>query len=254
MTSVIHRLTISVFVTAALLALPASAQIPDQFTNLRVLPEDIDKGALINAMREFAGGLGVRCNHCHVGESPNSLEGFDFASDDKEPKRVAREMMRMTRAINESFLPKTGREDLLAVNCRTCHHGTERPQDLRDLLAGVLAEGGVEAVGARYRELHEEYFGKGAYNFSEFTLTSLAERVARQQGEPATALALLDLNTELHPESSYTYVMQARIHMMSDHRDDAIRSFERALEMAPENTWARQQLERLKAPPADETP
>ena len=239
---------------AALSAVSAGAQIPDEFTNLQVLPKDTEKPALIEAMREFAGGLGVRCNHCHVGENGDSLEGMDFASDDKETKRVAREMMRMTREINATFLPRTGREDLLAVNCRTCHHGVERPQDLRDLLAGVLEEGGVEAVGVRYRKLHGEYFGKGAYNFSEFTLTSLAERAARQQGDPATALALLDLNAELHPESSYTYVMQARIHMMSGARDDAIESFERALEIAPDNAWAHQQLERLKAPPQNENP
>ena len=116
------------------------------------------------------------------------------------------------------------------------------------------ASRGVEAVGTRYRELHEKYYGRGAYDFGEFTLTSLAEGVARDQRDPATALALLDLNQELHPESAYTHVMKGRIQARTGARDDAIRSFERALELKPDNPWARQQLERLKAAPAGEKP
>ena len=69
---------------------PVAAQIPDEFTNLKVLPKDISKREMVSIMRSFAGALGVRCKHCHVGEDPNSLEGYDFASDDPEPKRVAR--------------------------------------------------------------------------------------------------------------------------------------------------------------------
>ncbi len=236
---------------AVLLAAPLGAQIPESFTNLQVLPEDIDRRELINAMRGFAGGLGVRCIHCHVGENTDTLEGFDFASDDKETKRVARAMMRMTQEINETLLPKTGRENLLAVSCVTCHHGVEKPQGLREILAVELEAGGVDAVGAKYRELHEKYYGKGAYNFSEFTITSLAENVARSQG-PETALALLDLNAELHPDAAYTHVMKARVFLMTDAPDDAIRSFERALELDPENDWVRGQLERLKGSPEGE--
>lgn len=251
MTKVARWLTLSM---AVLLAAPLGAQIPESYTNLQVLPKDIDRRALVDAMRGYAGALGVRCKHCHVGEHVDTLEGFDFASDDKETKRVAREMIRMTREINETLLPKTGRENLLAVGCATCHHGVEKPQGLRDLLAGELKEGGVDAVGAKYRELHEEYYGKGVYNFGEFTLTSLAEQVARAQRDPATALALLDLNEELHPESAYTHIMKGRILARTGARDDAIGSFERALELKPDNPWARQQLERLKAAPAGEKP
>ncbi len=243
--------TLSLCAALVLLAAPLSAQIPEELTNLQVLPEDIEQRALVDAMRGFAGGLGVRCIHCHVGENPESLETFDFASDDKETKLVARAMMRMTREINDTLMPKTGRENPLAVSCATCHHGVEKPQGLRELLAAELAEGGVDRVGERYRELHEKYYGKGTYNFGEFTLTGLAEQVARDQRDPATALALLDLNAELHPESAYTHMMKGRIQAMSGARDDALKSFERALEIKPDDRWARQQLERLKAAPAE---
>ena len=250
----IRWLTFSLCLMMVPLAAPVDAQIPETFTNLQVLPKDTDRRALIGAMRGFAGGLGVRCNHCHVGENADSLEGYDFASDEKEAKRVARAMMQMTREINETLLPKTGRENLLEVTCRTCHHGVTEPRGLRELLAAELEAGGVEGVGKRYRELHEKYYGKGVYNFGEFTLTSLAERVARGQDDPTIALALLDLNAEFHPESAYTYVMKSRIQAAAGARDAAIRSAERALEIKPDDDWARQQLERLKAAPTEEKP
>ena len=57
-----------------------NAQIPDKFSNLKVLPKDISKGELIGNMKNAAIGLGVRCTFCHVGEG-DDLSTFDFASD-----------------------------------------------------------------------------------------------------------------------------------------------------------------------------
>ena len=50
-----------------------SAQIPDEFTNLKLLPKDISKRELIGIMREFASGLGKRCNYCHPGGNPTPI-------------------------------------------------------------------------------------------------------------------------------------------------------------------------------------
>ena len=44
----------------------ALAQIPDKFTNLKVLPKDIAKRDLVETMRSFSMALGVTCQHCHV--------------------------------------------------------------------------------------------------------------------------------------------------------------------------------------------
>ena len=119
-------------VLAAAIALaagaPAPAQIPEKFTNLQVLPRDIPREELVRIMRGFTGALGVRCNHCHVGPGPATLEGFDFASDAKETKRVARVMMRMTGEINGRLLPQTGRSPLTEVRCMTCHRGAAKPE------------------------------------------------------------------------------------------------------------------------------
>ena len=64
----------------------------------------------------YARALGVRCTHCHV-------EG-NFASDEKRPKRAAREMQVMHRAINQALANmeniQTPKTENRAINCATC--------------------------------------------------------------------------------------------------------------------------------------
>ncbi len=83
---------------------------PPKPKNLKVLPEDIDHDRLIAIMRGFSGALGVRCTHCHVGQEgdPRSM---DFASDDKDEKKTAREMLKMTEAINSEYISKISGND-----------------------------------------------------------------------------------------------------------------------------------------------
>ena len=65
------------FVSLVVGATATASQIPDEFKNLRVLPEDIAKPELMDAMRHFSFALGVRCQHCHVGGDGVSFEGVD---------------------------------------------------------------------------------------------------------------------------------------------------------------------------------
>ena len=60
--------------------IPATAQIPDKFENLQVLPKDTSRMDLINTMKDFAFALGTRCWYCHDGEG-DDLSTFNFASD-----------------------------------------------------------------------------------------------------------------------------------------------------------------------------
>ena len=85
------RVAMATLAVATLTANPVAAQIPEEFTNLQLLPKDIEQRKLVRTMRDWAGGLGVRCNHCHVG--PENLQGMDFASDEKRTKRAARKML-----------------------------------------------------------------------------------------------------------------------------------------------------------------
>ena len=96
------------------------------FHNLQVFPQNITHDELIAAMRGFARGLGVRCDHCHVANPPGSAEEFDFPNDAKPEKKAAREMLRMVRAVNADYLSKVNphRQE---VTCWTCHRGQTVP-------------------------------------------------------------------------------------------------------------------------------
>ena len=102
-------------------------QLPDKFTNLQVLPKDIAKEQLVDTMRLFSRSLGVHCDHCHE----VSMEKQDWASDKKDAKNAARNMMKMVHEINTEFMPKTealpGEKSGDKVNCWTCHRGEKEP-------------------------------------------------------------------------------------------------------------------------------
>ena len=227
-------------------ATTVSAQIPDTFTNLQVLPKDIGKGELIGMMRGFAGALGQRCNFCHVGDDPNSLVGYDFASDDLEHKRVARVMMQMVQEINGTLLPKIGHEPEHAVSCITCHRGVKEPETMDDVLTRAIETGGVEAASTRYRELREEYYGKGAYDFSGRALNGVAESLV-QKNDLEGAIAVMKISTEFNPDEAFGHLMLGQLYLRKGDKDTAIASVQRALEAEPDNAWAKQMLDRLKS-------
>lgn len=104
--------------------------IPEKFTNLQVLPKDISRPELVSMMRGFSMQTGNRCSHCHVGEEGNDLSTYDFASDARPLKAVARKMMLMLRAINGPLLEGVGTTAATGaskVTCFTCHRGAKTP-------------------------------------------------------------------------------------------------------------------------------
>src|SRR5689334_7527696 len=74
-------------------------QPPPPMSNLQVYPKDIARPELVATMQGFVQALGVQaqggCGYCHAGTAPQ----FDFASDDKRTKTVARRMILMSREI-----------------------------------------------------------------------------------------------------------------------------------------------------------
>jgi hypothetical protein len=97
------------------------------FKNLKVLPKDTSRADLIANMKFFSQSLGVRCTYCHVGTEGQPLSTFDFASDSKDHKKIAREMMAMVATLNSKTLPAaTGLPDA-KVTCFTCHRGVTKP-------------------------------------------------------------------------------------------------------------------------------
>ena len=227
-------------------ALPASAQIPAKFTNLQVLPADTTQAALIATMREFATALGVRCNYCHVGDNPATLENFDFAADAKAAKQTARGMMRMVREINVRLLPAARPAPTVTVACLTCHRGLAVPRTLLDVLTATVEHDGVDAAIAQYRTLRAQGYGKGTYDFSDVTLNGLAERLARVKGNIDGAIAVQNFNVEVNPNLWTSYSLLANLYQQKGDKASARGSIERALQLDPNNDFLKKRLDELK--------
>jgi hypothetical protein len=216
---------------------------PDSFTNLKVLPKDIDQRTLVNTMRGFAQALGVRCVHCHVGRADQPLDSVNFASDDKRPKRVARVMMDMVMHINGEHLAEVTDRPAprVEVRCATCHRGLARPRLLDDELTLVLADSGIDVAARRYRELRQRYYGSGAYDFQEGVLNQLA-RAEAQDRRPVNALGLLKLNAEFYPRSTAIPFLSGEVYLQMGDTATALASYRDALARDSTNEAARRRI------------
>jgi hypothetical protein len=231
----------------ALAAGPALAQFPpDSTVNLKVLPRDIPARELINTMRGFTNALGVRCEHCHIGEEGEPLAEFDFVSDDMPAKLKAREMLRMVGQINGEWLAALPRRGTPAVEvtCVTCHRGQARPVMLEDVLARVADSAGAAAAVSRYRVLRDRFYGGFTYDFGPDPVNAAAGRLLRT-GHPADARTLLGLNAEYHPDDTQALNLLGQAALaLGD--TAAVAALERALATQPENAMLRRLLSRLK--------
>jgi photosynthetic reaction center cytochrome c subunit len=73
-------------------------------------------------MMMMSDALDVKCGHCH--------SAGNFASDNNRNKVAAREMLRMTKALNEQYFGRAAATEgttLGHVTCFTCHRGAARP-------------------------------------------------------------------------------------------------------------------------------
>jgi hypothetical protein len=109
----------------ATLSVPPPFAIPP-YKNLKVFPKDIARGDLLANMKFFSQSLGVRCTYCHVGEEGKPLSTFDFASDAKDKKLIARKMLAMVHRINQNEFGVTDFSKV-KVTCFTCHRGSTKP-------------------------------------------------------------------------------------------------------------------------------
>jgi hypothetical protein len=112
---------------------PAAAQAPApadsgwRIKNPKVFPADVPRAQLIDTMKGFTRSLGVRCTFCHVGTEGQPLSTYDFASDAKPEKEIARSMMRMVGDLNGRVLPAIPGLKGARVTCYTCHRGDKKP-------------------------------------------------------------------------------------------------------------------------------
>jgi tetratricopeptide (TPR) repeat protein len=237
---------------AAALALAASAAAqqtaePWKGKNLQYFPAGITREALVQRMREFSFALDVRCQNCHAGGDGVSLDGVDFASDEKPAKMKARAMLRMTDDINNTLLPKvpSRAEPPVRVECVTCHRGVRRPKSLQTSLFEIVASDGAPAAIKRYRELRDATSLLGKYNFGEWEINELARRLVEAKNVEA-AIAILDMNGEFYPKSAEFDFMAAELHRERGERDKALARYKKTLEKAPNHQRAKVRIAELE--------
>ncbi|MCF7803757.1 MAG: c-type cytochrome [Candidatus Marinimicrobia bacterium] len=241
----IHKKVGILLLSVACFTLTGATGFAQEYENLQVLPKDISEEELRDVMGSFSAALGVRCGHCHV-QNPPGERGMDFASDEKETKKVARAMVRMNRTINRHLLPEIGREDLTQVQCVTCHNGQAIPTTLHMELRTAFDAGGLDSATARYAELRNRYYGRAAFDFGERSLINVAGDF-RKAGDTEAAIKLLTMNREYFPESIFTYSQLAEISQQNGNNDQARQYLQKALEIDPENGWIQRQLEELSS-------
>jgi len=91
------------------------------FKNLKVLNK-VPAGRLLLIMQMgYSKSLGVSCAHCHI---PGEWE-----KDDKEPKQITRDMVAMSKTINQDLLKNIAalKDRTPIINCTTCHRGQIKP-------------------------------------------------------------------------------------------------------------------------------
>jgi Photosynthetic reaction centre cytochrome C subunit len=236
-------------IPGALAAQVAGKFPPDSLVNTQVIPHATPVIQVIGTMRNVTFGLGVRCQFCHVGEEGLPLERFDFASDQKQTKLIARQMMRMVQEINRRLDTLPGRANPgLQVTCETCHRGASRPVPLFQLLVDAATASGADSAIRAYRALRQRYYGRDAYDFGEGSLNSAAFRLARANRFD-DAFALLRLNEEQFPASSAMYVFRGNINLMRADTAAAATAFREAIRLDPANDEARGRLRSIGQQP-----
>ena len=114
-----------------------------------------------------------------------------------------------------------------------------------------------DSAGALRLHLTYKTDPRHAYTDTEVELNALGYELLRQ-GRHQAAIAVLQLNSADHPGSSNAFDSLGEAYMEAGRREEAVRSYERALALDPANENARQMLEKLRgsaatpagAPPA----
>lgn len=197
--------------------------------------------SVVENMRVYTQALGVECIFCHV-DGPNGR--LNYRSNDNPRKQVARNMIAMTADINGMIGLGKSEHSTTRVTCLTCHRGVPNPRPMNDIIRDKVQQEGGKAAADYYRSLREKFFGGSAYDFREELLLSTVQTFV--DGRPDDAIELLEMNLDFYPKSSRGYSSLAYAYTRK--RDDlaAIAALEKALELDPDNSIARGQLEQLR--------
>ncbi|MFI5229371.1 MAG: c-type cytochrome [Gemmatimonadales bacterium] len=218
---------------------------PDSLVNTKVIPKSTPVIQVIGTMRNFTFDFGVRCQFCHQGQEGQPLSQFDFPSDEKRTKLVARQMMLLVQEANRRVDTLPGHQaDDPQVTCATCHRGVSKPMPLSAVIVQTATAAGADSAARAYRALRQRYYGTGAYDFSEGQLSTAAFRLGRAN-KYDDALALLGLNEQFYPNSSGMYVFRGNILLMKSDTNAAAAAFREAIKRDSTNEEAKGRLKAI---------
>ena len=221
----------------------AEERKPEPFKNLQVLPKDIGHDELFATMRSWARGTGMRCDDCHVEDA--KTHEHDYASDDLEHKKIARQMLKMVLAINKDYIATISShegEKRQNVTCYSCHRGQEEPpRDLATMVTAIATEKGTAAALARYQEIKKDHLNDGRYDFSERSLIIVASNLADAK-KMDDAIAILRADLEIYPASANLHATLGRFLAENGDLAGAEASLKKALEIDPKNDRAKRAL------------
>ncbi|HEX8119040.1 MAG TPA: photosynthetic reaction center cytochrome c subunit family protein [Pyrinomonadaceae bacterium] len=149
--------------------------------NIQVL-KGLPESQLFPEMNFIAASLGVQCGFCHVSQGKNAQgqTNWVWESDEKEEKKVARDMMRMVLAVSGGNYGVSRGQD----TCYTCHRGLEHPQNLPAL---PLAASGHEPppAGAAPAPGAADAHGHDAPRPAQPTVQQVFDKYVAAVGAPA---------------------------------------------------------------------
>jgi hypothetical protein len=244
-------LSVSLSAQAPAPAAPAQGgAAPAPAKNLQVLPKEWTTAQVLPVMRGIAAALGTECGHCHVWTGPGA-PGNDFPADVKPEKAKARVMLRMVMDINKTIgteFPKLGKpaNELVQVQCVTCHRGQIIPKQLVDVVLDTAKQSNATAAVAKYRDLRKEFYGSQSYDFSDLTLFDAATRAIADM-KLDDAILYAQTNVEFNPKSARSHQVMSQAYQRKNDRANAIAEMEKAVALDP---TLQPQLNNLKNPPA----
>ena len=215
--------------------------------NLEVLPEDIPAERLRQIMRGFSFALGEQCSYCHDRVETDEGASMVWDTDNKDMKRVAREMMKLSGSINRDIAALNRGDDhqYTRVVCTTCHRGQANPFLIEQVMSEQIAEGGVEAARAKYADLKSKYYGGHTYDFTGFTLAEYANSLINANSLD-NALDMAKFSVEQYPTETYAHTILGNVYMAQKNYAEAISAYEGSLALNPDQDGVINQIENAK--------
>jgi tetratricopeptide (TPR) repeat protein len=114
-------------------------------------------------------------------------------------------------------------------------------RSVAEALLPIITEKGIESALQSYRTLKQS----NDYYVSESQLNALGYRLLGVK-KVSEAIEIFKLNAETYPQSANVYDSLGEAYMMNGDKELAIRTYQRAVELNPQNTNAIEMLKKLR--------